>query len=163
MKQTSLIVECSSLSIIRGSFHFESDIVLNSPKYRERPAATPTFTFSWDISRQEQVGVLTPRENVHIYEPRSFPQPGFLGRWKVPNPSLDELIFSGPLCSFTVTDWKPRGSPGRTKIKGELKRKTELNFSICITYPILHLSIRTIQFVFPPLMPCFPSLFKLLH
>lgn len=39
---------------------------------------------------------------------------------------------------------------GSAQIKEELKRKTKLNFSICITCPILHLSIKTIQFVFPP-------------
>lgn len=50
---------------------------------------------------------------------------------------------------------------GQNKDKEELKRKTELNLSICITYPILHLSIRTIQFVFLPLMPCFPPPFRL--
>lgn len=52
---------------------------------------------------------------------------------------------------------------GQNKDKEELKRKTEFNLSICITYPILHLSIRTIQFVFFLLMPCFPPPFKLLH
>lgn len=52
---------------------------------------------------------------------------------------------------------------GQNKDEEELKKKTELNLSICITYPILHLSIRTIQFVFLPLMPGFPPPFRLLH
>lgn len=146
MIQTSLIMEstyCLSFPVhfiwIKHSFKFQKENRIHSFLY----------IFMRFFKTRAGRGINTSRKCAHLWTPE-LPPAWISQRWKVPNPSLDGLIFSDPLCYFTVTDWKLRGSLGRTKIKGELKRKTELNLSICITYPILHLSIRTIQFVFPP-------------
>lgn len=81
MIQTSFIVESAYyMSFIL----FESHIALNSKKKTE---STPSFSCDFHKTRAGK-GINTSWKCalLHIYEPRSFPQPGFLGgeRFQIP-------------------------------------------------------------------------------
>lgn len=125
--------------VICSSFHYNQTLFWNPKSQAE---SIPSFTFHEILSRQEQVrgrgayGINTLRKCAHLWSSK-LPPAWISHRWKVPNPSLDELIFSGPLCSFTVTDWEPRGRLARTKIKRGIKEENRTQLEHLYNLPYL--------------------------